>query len=402
MLEVNYILEVFVLVLIILFISAMALKRFKQPYVLAYILVGLLLGSSVFGVIKDQELVSAAGSIGVMMLLFFVGMEMDLKKLLSGWKIAVIGTIFQIMISILVVWIFGNIFGWSLSQVVLLGFVISLSSTAVVLKILEEWKETNTHAGRNVVSILLAQDFAVIPMIIILGMLGGGEINYKELTLQIIGMIVIFAILVYIVRKKQISFKVIERLSKDHELQVFLALILCFGLALIAGFFYLSVAIGAFVAGLMVSALKETEWIHDSLNPFRIVFVAIFFISIGLLIDLSFLLENLLSVLILVGVVLFINTFINAGVIYFLKNTWKDSLYAGAMLSQVGEFSFLLVAIGFGKGILGIYEYQLTIQVIALSLLLSPVWIMINKKLISHTKHFRRGRIDYKKTKIDS
>jgi monovalent cation:H+ antiporter-2, CPA2 family len=368
------------LVLIVLLIS-IVLRIFKQPHIVAYIIAGILIGPYGLGIISDEVTISRLGAIGVMLLLFFIGMEISLKKLVSKWRIATIGTLFQILISLAAVFLISLLTDWPFERIILLGFVISLSSTAVVLKILQDRKELNTKVGQNILSILLMQDIAIIPMLIIIGILGGKIISKVELGLQIIGGIAIIILFAWLLIKGSIKLPFGKILKKDHEIQVFSALTLCFGFAVITALIGLSAALGAFIAGIIVSAAKETKWIHDSLHSFYIIFVALFFISIGMLIDVNFLIEHIKVILLLVIAVFLTNTFINALILKFFRNTWKESLYSGALLSQIGEFSFILAAVGFQSEIINQFAFQTTVIIIALTLLFSPFWIYLVKSI---------------------
>jgi CPA2 family monovalent cation:H+ antiporter-2 len=172
-----------------------------------------------------------------------------------------------------------------------------------------------------------------------------------------------------------------ETLRKDHEMQVFAAFVACFGLALLTGLLGLSAALGAFVAGILVTAARETQWVHLSLGPFRVVLVAVFFVSIGMLLDLVFLREHWITVCLLVAVTFLANTFINAIAFRSLGRNWNQSLYGGALLSQIGEFSFVLAAVGLEADLIAYTGYQITLAVIFLTLLLSPGWIALVKTL---------------------
>jgi CPA2 family monovalent cation:H+ antiporter-2 len=171
-------------------------------------------------------------------------------------------------------------------------------------------------------------------------------------------------------------------LRKDHEMQVFVAFTLCFGFSILTALFGLSSALGAFIAGIVLSSTKSTRWVHNSLNAFKIVFVALFFVSVGMLIDLEFLKENLVTIGVLVLAVFLINNTINVFMIHIFSKDWKISFYAGALLSQIGEFSFILGSTGYYSGIIKNHSYQLIISTIALTLLISPLWISLTRKLI--------------------
>jgi CPA2 family monovalent cation:H+ antiporter-2 len=285
--------------LFVVLIVVILLTRLRQPHVVGYLLTGIILGPHVFGLITDQELVARLGNIGVVLLLFFIGMEISPRRLLKSWRIAVIGTIAQILISVFVVWLVGKYLGWTLSRSVLLGFVISLSSTAVVLKILQDKKELDSDTGQNVLGVLLFQDMAIIPMLIIIGLMSGNELAPLELSMQISGGVVMLLLAGWIIAKESIRLPLGNWIKQDHELQIFMALTLCFGLALLTGIFQLSTALGAFIGGMLIGAAKETQWVHNSLNPFRILFVALFFMSVGLLVDMDFIILHWQQVLLL-------------------------------------------------------------------------------------------------------
>ena len=367
-------------------ILGLILRSIRQPYVIGYLIAGIVLGPHGFAFITDGDMLAHLGAIGVVLLLFFIGMEVSPRKLLDNWKVAVIGTLLQIIISVGCVWPLGTFLDWPLPRIILIGFVISLSSTAVVLKLLQDWKEFDSKVGQNVLVILLAQDLAVIPMMIILSTLGSAHGEPSNIWLQLFGASIMALIIGYIAVKETIRLPLGKLLGNDHEIQVFAALCVCLGLALLTGLAQLSTALGAFVGGMVIGAAKETQWVHHSLESFRVVFVALFFVSIGMLVDLGFIQSHMLQVGALVLLVIITNTFINGGILRMLGDSWRDSLYAGTLLSQIGEFSFVLAAVGIQAKIITDYGYQMTIAVISISLLISPPWIMLIKKLLKNNR----------------
>ena len=368
--------------LLAILLMGMLLHHLKQPHVVGYLITGIILGPHVVALISDQSLIERLGAMGVVFLLFFIGMEISPKKLFATWRTTVIGTTIQILISIAFVWLFGEWLGWPLSRSILLGFVISLSSTAVVLKILQDNNELETDTGQNVLGILLFQDMAIIPMLIVIGLMSGIEPDSHQVVLQVIGGILMLALMAYLMLKETIHFPLAKWFKGDHEMQIFAALAVCFGFSLITGLFGLSTALGAFIAGMFVGAARETKWVHTSLEPFRVIFVALFFVSIGMLVDLNFIHEHWFQIGALVIAVIITNTFINAVIIRLLGDSWPDSLYSGALLSQIGEFSFVLAAVGMQSNLVSNYGYQLTVTVIALSLMISPAWIAASRKFL--------------------
>jgi len=361
-----------------------AMRALRQPQIVGYLIAGLLIGPYGLGLLQDPGLIGRVGGIGLIVLLFFIGMEASPGSLLSRWRLAIFGVILQVGVTIAVVWAIALFYEWSWSKIMILGFVISLSSTAVVLKLLKDWNELGTQTGQNVLVVLLAQDMALIPMIIVINMMGGEQVATSELLAQLFGAVLLIGIATWVFTREHIRLPFAAKLRSDHELQVFAALLLCLSLALISGELGLSTALGAFVAGLVVSSARETDWVHRSLEPFRVVFVAAFFVSVGMLIDIDYVRGNLFHVSLLVILIVVINTLLNAAILRLLGSSWRRAGYAGALLSQIGEFSFILAALAHTGKILPDDDYRLIVAVIAISLMLSPAWIGLCKALLGH------------------
>jgi CPA2 family monovalent cation:H+ antiporter-2 len=358
----------------------LTLRRLGQPEIIGYLIAGALIGPHGFAWLTDAATIEHLGTLGVTLLLFFIGMEVSPTKLAQGWRVALVGTLLQILASVGLVWLIGLWFDWSLARVVLLGFVVSLSSTAVVLKLLKDRGELDTPCGRDVLMVLLAQDLAVVPMLILLGLLGGKLPATETLLLQALGAVLIVGLGGWLATRERITIPLLRWVRGDREFQVFAALLICFGLAFITGLLQLSTALGAFVGGMLVASARETEWVHHSLEPFRTLFVALFFVSVGLLIDPEFIAGHWLQIGLLVLAVLLSNTFVNALVLRALRVGWGQSLLSGAMLAQIGEFSFVLAAAGLQAAIISEYAYQTTVAVIAISLILSAPWIALVRR----------------------
>lgn len=359
---------------------AIWLRRLRQPSVVAYVLAGALLGPNGLGVVTDPNAVVRLGEIGVVLLLFFAGMELSIPELKRGWRVPVLGTLLQIAASIGCAAAIGWWRDWPLGRVLLLGFVISLSSTAVVLKLLRDKGELGSPVGRDVVGILLVQDVAIIPMLMAIGFFAGDTPSRTVLATQLIAGAVLVSLLGFVARREHVPLPISRWLEGDKELQVLGAFALAFGLAFLTGIAGLSVALGAFVGGVVVGASRETQWIHESLYSFHVLLLAVFFVSIGMMIDPGFLWERLPLLSMLLIVVLMTNTFINAAILRLLGRSWANSIYGGAMLSQIGEFSFVLAAVGLQVGLIEDFSYQITIAVIALTLLVTPVWTAVARR----------------------
>jgi CPA2 family monovalent cation:H+ antiporter-2 len=363
--------------LLVILTVVLIIRKLRQPHVVGYLLAGIVLGPYGLDLLNDSVTLTRVGEFGVVLLLFFVGMETTPHKLLASWRITFFGTAVQIASSIGLMGAIGWWLHWPLSRIVLTGFVLSLSSTAVVLNYLRDSGQLKAKIGRDVLGILLAQDLALIPMLIVVGALGGDRPNAGTLLLQGVGALLVFALLAWMTVGKRIRLPMGERLRSDYELQVFFAFGLCLGLSLLTGLFHLSTALGAFIAGMLVGVAREANWVRHRLEPFRVVFVAVFFISVGLLVNVGFVLDNIVLVMTLVAAVFIGNTAVNASVLRVLGDPWRYSIYTGAHLAQIGEFSFVLAALGVRDDLITEFSYQLTVAVIALTLLLSPTWIGI-------------------------
>jgi CPA2 family monovalent cation:H+ antiporter-2 len=364
-------------------------RALRQPHVIGYLVAGVVLGPNGLALLSERATLSHIGELGVLLLLFFIGMETDPRELVQRWRITFVGTAVQVGASVLCMWAVGTWLHWDLPRILLLGFVISLSSTALVLNYLRDTKQTESKIARDALGILLAQDLALIPMLISVDYLAGGSVDRVTIALQSAGAALAVGLLVWIVRTPDLRLPLGRRLAKDRELQVFVAFALCLGFALLAQAFALSASLGAFLAGMLVGAARDTEWVAERLEPFRVLFVALFFISIGLLVQLDFVLAHALLVAGLTLAVLLGNTLINAAIFRALGDPWRYSIYAGAHLAQIGEFSFVLAAAGLAAALISNFEYQLIIAVISATLVLSPAWITVVRQVQRRLRRLR-------------
>lgn len=380
--ELNQNILSFLLVGFVVIFVGILLKGLQQPLIVAYIITGILLGPYGIGFIEDIKVVEELGELGLILLLFFIGMEISLPDLVKLWKTSLFGTLIQIGASFLAVYALGYFINWELRQVIVVAFVISLSSSAVVIKLLESKNEINTAIGQNVISILLMQDMLIVPMLIVTELLAGVKPTTEEIILQSAGGLLIIGIFIFILRKGKIKLPFSKLMEKDHELQVFIAILFSFGFASFTAFLGLSAALGAFFAGIIVHATDTKEWFHDSLHGFRVSFVSMFFVSIGMLINIQFISDNWIIISLLVLSAFLTNHLINTFTLNFFCRIWRNSIYGGALLAQIGELSFIVAATAYYRDVINEFTYQLSIASISITLLLSPFWIMITKKIV--------------------
>lgn len=369
----DHLLLEFVLVMFVALSVLFVFYWIKQPSVVAYIVAGVVAGPFGLGIITDAGLIETLGEFGVLMLLFFIGMEISISSLVKNWRVVILGTMFQVLGSITVIGILGHFFDWELSRIILLGFVTSLSSTAVILSYLESKGILGTRVGSDVVGVLLAQDILIVPMLITVSALGG-SFDINTFLMQILGTLILLISLFILLRKKIALPKIIRSMNPTNDHKLFIALILCFGAALFTGIFQLSLGLGAFIGGVFAANVINFGWVKDELRSFKTLFLALFFVSIGLLIDMTFLKENLIFIIAVLMSAFVINTFVNTIIFLWLRRSLRYSLYVGAILAPLGEFSFLLATAGLQVGAIGLYAYQMAVIVIALSLIVSPFW----------------------------
>jgi len=361
-------------------VCGMALARLRQPAIVGYILAGVILGPSGLAFVSNRESVAILAELGVLMLLFVVGMELSLANFKSVWKVALIATGAQIAAALGAMYLMGLVLDWPIQLTILLGFALALSSTAVVVKMLDEIGESKTDVGATVIGILIAQDLAVVPMIITIDAMGGEPMSpFRFLVLLIAAAALVAVILLLSRRRVHLPFtRVIEGSS---DLTPLAGLVVCFVAASVTGLLGLSPAYGAFLAGVVLGNSSVRRLMIRQTEPIQSVLIMVFFLSIGLLLDLRFLIDNIGTVIVLLLLVAVAKTAFNASVLKFLGQTWPQAFLAGALLAQIGEFSFLLAAIGRSAGTIDDYNHNLVVSVTVLSLALSPFWLLSARRL---------------------
>ncbi|MFQ5774481.1 MAG: cation:proton antiporter [Kiloniellaceae bacterium] len=360
----------------------MVMHRLKQPPVMGYILAGAILGPTGFGLVENREFVKPLAELGVLMLLFLIGMELSLRAIREVWRLALAVTAMQIAAGMLAMSALGALLGWPLPLTVLLGFVVAVSSTAVAIKMLEEIGELRSRTGQITVAVLLAQDLAVVPMMLIVGSFRPGQTIGFEVLLKIaLSVGFLAALIIYLLRRQRLRLPFARVVGNNPDLTPLAGLGFCFGAAALSGLLGLSAAYGAFLAGLVIgNSTSRRVMIHHTL-PIQAVLLMVFFLSIGLLIDFRYIWNNLGTVLSIVAFVAVLKTALNIGFIRLLGEPWPRAFLAGALLAQLGEFSFVLAALGLSAGAVSDAAYRLIVAVTVFSLLGSPFWLESARRL---------------------
>lgn len=364
-------------------VGGILLEKFKQPAILGYILAGVILGPSLLGFIENRKGVHLLSELGILMLLFVVGMELSLRSFVQTWHISVGCIALQIVGGLAIAFPLAHLFNWPLNLTLLLAFVFALSSTAVAVKMLDTIGELKTATGRLTIGVLVAQDLAIVPMILIVRGLQPGE--HMDVTLMLAKITVsvgLLAVLVwYLGRRERIRLPFLRMVVGHTDLTPLMGLTFCFGAAAVAGLSGLSAAYGAFLAGLIMGNSHERQILIDRMTPIYSVLMMMFFLSIGLLLDLNFIWENLGKVLMILLFITLGKTALNISILHLLRQPWTISFLSGVVLAQLGEFSFLLATVGQEVGIVDGYGNNLIVSLTVLSLALSPIWLTTAKRL---------------------
>jgi CPA2 family monovalent cation:H+ antiporter-2 len=354
--------------------------RIKIPTIIGYLLTGIVIGPSLFGIMRSPHDIEFMAELGVIILMFTIGLEFSLNHLIKIRKIVFFGGFAQLLFTAGITAFVSRMYDMSWEAAWFVGFLTALSSTALVLKILQERGELTSNYGRTVVGILVFQDIILIPLILLTPMLGGQTTNIGS-DLLILGVKTIGIIALVYVGNRWIMPKVLHMiaLTKNKELFLMSILLICLAVALLTAELGMSLAFGAFLGGLMISRSEYSQDAFGHVLPFKDTFTSFFFVSIGMMLDLNFVFDNLILVLATVLLVLVIKTLVAGSTAFMLGHTFRGTVVVGLAMAQIGEFSFILAKVGQNYQILTDFYYQLFLAVTIVSMSITPFIIMIAK-----------------------
>lgn len=374
------------LIIIIVFGLAAGLifNMIKLPPIIGYIIAGIVIGPFTGGVtVTDIPRIELLAEIGVALLLFSIGLDLSFRELNDVKRIALIGTTIQIVLCIIFGYIMGHFIGLPVNVSIIFGMIISLSSTMVVLKVLMSRGLIGTLSSKVMIGMLIVQDLAAIPMMIVIPQLHNIKDNIPLIGLTILkAILVLFVIIVVGVRLIPFILKYVAKLN-SRELFLITITAMGLGIGYLTHMSGLSLAFGAFVAGMVIS---ESDYSHQALNdiiPLRDVFGLVFFTSIGMLLDPAFIADNLLKIIILVVLIIWgkFIVFYTMAVLFRYRNIIP--LAMGLGLSQIGEFSFVLARTGVQSRVIDNNFYSLVLSVSVITMILSPFISMLSAPLYS-------------------
>ncbi len=363
-----------IIIVLAAFIGGLIVHRLKQPLILGYILAGIVVGPYTGGIgITDVHEIEMLAEIGVALLLFALGLEFSFKELKPVKNIALIGTPIQMILTILFGWGIGQTLGWSWNHSLWFGALISLSSTMVLLKTLENQGRIGTLSSRVMIGMLIVQDLAIVPLMIILP-----QIHDPQAGLPLLGMAALKAaafLLIIVFFGTRLIPGIIKRIVRLNSRELFIVAITAMGLGIGYGtyFFGLSFAFGAFVTGMLLS---ESDYGYQALSdiiPLRDIFSLLFFTTVGMLFDPYYLFSHMQTILLLVGVVMLGKGLIFAGISRVFGYGNIIPLATALGLSQVGEFSFVLARVGIKTESISMDFYLLALTTTIITMFLTPL-----------------------------
>ncbi|MFM6040758.1 MAG: cation:proton antiporter [Sphaerospermopsis kisseleviana] len=348
--------------------------RLRQPVILGYLVSGFAIGPFGFKLLSNVNEIKSLAEIGVAFLLFALGVEFSLAELRRVKEIAIKGSFLQIGLTIALVTIVTLLTGWasSITKGIFLGAVLSLSSTAIVLKTLTEKGEVNTVHGQIMLAILIAQDLALGVMLAIIPALQQPENMAVAISLALVKITIFVG--VAIIFSRWVVPRVLSNIAATESNELFLLVViaLCLGVAVITAKLGLSIAMGAFVAGLMISEIDYADQALAKILPLRDTFASLFFASIGMLIDPAILISNFAIILELVALVMLGKAVIIFGIVLKFGYSLKNAIIVSLGINQIGEFSFVLALVGLQLELISQQTYSLLLGTTAITLILTP------------------------------
>jgi monovalent cation:H+ antiporter-2, CPA2 family len=398
--------------ILIIFITAIPVAyifhRIHLPPIIGLIATGMLIGPFGLGWVVDVNRIDLLTMIGITLLLFSIGLEFSFKSLSEIKKVTFIGGLAQVVVTAALAASVGLAFGLRLPDGIMIGCIVALSSTAIVLYIFQQKRWIDSPHGRVAAGILIFQDLSTIPMLALLPLLTATSIvTWAHLDLGTALAKIVFIIVVFFGFGKYLLPHLLHHvtLTRSKELFLLTILVLALGMSYLTNWLGLSFALGAFLGGLMISETDFRFHAVSEISPFKYVFIGLFFVSIGMMFDFSFVLRHIGPVITLLLAVIVGKALIITVIVFLLRYPLSVALIVGLSLGQIGEFSLLVALIGSKSGLLSDFLYNLTISGAIFTILLTPVLITIAPRIggwIEKALPFNRWRCGARAKDIDA
>lgn len=371
------------LVLSLVLGGGLFIERLRQPALVGYLIMGAIIGPGLLGLQGEDETIRWLAELAIVLLMFMLGLELDLRFFRDAIRSALGIALTQAVVGVSAMLGLSLMFDFSIGTAILFGFITALSSTAVAMSMLRNLGMSESDLGRTATAVLIAQDILAIPMLVTIGVLQEGFSLIGMLHLG--GSLAVIGASLFGIFELTSHPQWVERLerlfSRGASQPVIAAMALCFGAAAISGSVGLSNAYGAFAIGLLIGNVGSigASYRH-AVEPIHELLMMAFFLSVGLMLDVQFIVANLFLIGILLVVTIALKTIFTIGIARIFGSPLETALPLGAVLGQIGEFSFVLLSLGLANGLLEHKTYQLGLAVIALSLAVSPVWFSLVRR----------------------
>lgn len=373
-------------IVIILGLSIVVLLVFdklKLPAILGFLVTGAIAGPHALSLVSDVHEVELLAEVGVILLLFIIGIKFSLRELLKAKKLIFIGGGLQVLLVIAIVYGLMMGAGWNTGRALFMGFLLSLSSTAIVLQLLQKRNELTSPHGRTILSILIFQDIVVVPMMLFTPMLSrttDAGMQASPWMILIKAVLVVAGALLAARWVVPYILRVVVR-SRSRELFLISILVICFAIAWTTSYIGLSLSLGAFLAGLIISESEYSNEAMANVAPFYEIFTSFFFISIGMLLNVGFLLEHPVQILLMTISTLLLKALIVAGAVFLMRLPLRTVIIVGLSLAQVGEFAFILSRVGVQYGLLDDITNQYFLSISILTMAVTPTLIAMSHRI---------------------
>ncbi|HJK64466.1 MAG TPA: cation:proton antiporter [Methanocorpusculum sp.] len=365
--------------LVVLLISS----RIHLPTIIGFFVTGILIGPSCLQLFTYDQ-VSLVAEFGLILLMFTIGLEISLKNLLAMKRLVLIAGGVQIILTTIVVWAVLMLFGIPSGTAVLLGFMVASSSTAIVLNIYQSNGQIDTRHGKLILAILICQDIAVIPIMLLLPVIAGvgGDMMSSVMSLgtSLVALVVVLGIALVVVPR--ILDVVASR--RNRELFIISVMTICIGVAWILSLAGVSSSLGAFLAGVAIAGSEYNHEVLGIIMPIRDLMTSVFFISVGMMLSVAFMLENILVILVIVAVLFVGKMVITSAAGLLAGASTGAAVIGGASLAHIGEFSFVLGTTGMSLGLMSDTIYQVFLAVAILSMAMAPFAVDAAPKIARH------------------
>jgi CPA2 family monovalent cation:H+ antiporter-2 len=376
-------------------------QRLGLSTLVGYMLAGILVGPHTPGFVADTSLAQQMAEIGVVLLMFGVGMHFHPQELLRVWRLALPGAVGQSLVAAVAGWALARAFGWSHAAGVIFGMALAVASTVVLMRMLVERNRLSSRDGHVAVGWLIVEDLFTVAALVVLPVIASDSSDAQSMgsaLLIALAKVAVFALLVGVVGTRVVS-RLLERMVRTRSAELFtLAIfVVALGIAVLAAeVFHVSVALGAFFAGLVVGQSRFGAQAAADMAPVRDVFSALFFVSIGMLFNPSFVVDQPLMVVGVLAIVLVLKPLVALITVLALRDTLRTAATVAVGLGQIGEFSFILASLGAAIGVLPPEAMDALVVAAIVSIAVNPLLFRLAEKLLDRPGRAEQPAVEFK------